>query len=70
MARDDFERLRAAVLADDALQTRLREPGDGTRGFVDRVITLGAEQDLDLAAADVDAAIAQSRRAWIERWLG
>ncbi|HEV7678740.1 MAG TPA: GNAT family N-acetyltransferase [Candidatus Dormibacteraeota bacterium] len=66
----DFERLRADVLADDALQSQLREPAAGGDDFVQRVVAMSAARGLQVSADDVNTEIAGSRRAWIERWIG
>jgi len=70
MARDDFERLRAAVLTDESLQERLRTASKrGEGAFLAGVVEAGAARGLQVDAGDVTAAIIEARRTWSERWL-
>jgi len=69
MSAEHFEILRSAVFTDEALQSRLREPATSADAFVARVVAVSAERGLDVAAADVEAAMAEGRRSWLERWL-
>lgn len=57
------------VFSDADLQARLRAISD--RGeFIEKVIELAKERDLEFTAEDVLGVLQASRRAWIERWLG
>jgi len=70
MARDDFERLRTAVLADESLQERLRSAAkQGESAFLAGVVEAGAARGLQVDAGDVNAALIEARRTWSERWL-
>jgi hypothetical protein len=69
MSQQDFERFRDAVLDDPALQSRLRQPAGDAATFVARVVAAGAEQGYQLEGSDVEAAMAEGRRAWLERWV-
>ena len=68
MAADDLARLRADVLDDPGLQQRLLAVAD-RRQFVALVVGLAGERGLDVAAQDVDDAIAEGRRAWYSTWI-
>jgi len=71
MSGQAFAEFRAAVLDDVALQVRLRDPATPTdvERFVARVVEAGNERGFQISAADVAAAMADNRRAWLERWL-
>lgn len=68
MGVDGLDRLVATVLADPALQERLLAVPERP-AFVAEVVAVAAERDLDVTAADVEAALAAARRAWLERWV-
>jgi hypothetical protein len=67
MSREGLDALRARVNVDPDLARRLRrlEP----EGFSGEVVRLAGELGLDVAEADLDAAIAQARSAWMLRWV-
>lgn len=70
MSRDDFERLRTAVLADESLQERLSAAStQGEEAFLAGVVEAGAARGLRVDPGDVTAALMDARRAWTERWL-
>ena len=57
-----------AVFADNRLQERLKQVNDKTL-FIDLVVRVGEENGFNFNADDVDRALRENRRAWIERWL-
>jgi len=67
MSREGLDALRARVSADPELARRLH--GLEPERFAGEVARLAAELGLDVAEADLDAAIAQARMAWMLRWV-
>ena len=65
---EDLEKLRAIVFQDEVLQKDLRTISDRDE-FVDRVLEIGKNRDLDFTEEDVLQAMNEQRRAWIERWI-
>lgn len=65
---EEFERFRQAVLRDPNLQSRLRCTSD-RKLFVTVVLKLATENGYRFSATDVEDAVKESRRAWIERWI-
>ncbi len=68
MAHADWERFRLAVLADRDLQQRLRSAPDW-QTFVELALRLSAERGHGLTVVDLERALQDSRRLWLERWL-
>jgi hypothetical protein len=68
MSQEDFERFRRLVLADPGLQRELRELTQ-QEVFVPRLLSLARERGLIVEADDVAAALQNSRREWLERWI-
>lgn len=68
MPADDLHRLQAAVLADPRLQQRLLAVPD-RRQFLTALVQLAGEQGLEVAAEEVESAIAERRRAWYSTWI-
>lgn len=64
----DLERFGELVLADRALHDQLRAAPDES-AFIALAIRLAAERGCELSARELQAAIHQKRRAWLERWL-
>jgi hypothetical protein len=64
----DLDRLIDLVLADEALQRQLLATPDRA-AFVDAVVAVSAERDLDVSPADVDDALRAAHRSWLERWV-
>ena len=60
---------REEVLKDLSLQVRLREIED-RQTFVRLAVRLGAEKGFCFSADDVESAMRDGRRVWIERWIG
>ena len=68
MPEMDFQQFRLAVLADPALQQDLRNIGDQAQ-FIDAVVTKGVQMGFEITDKDVEAAMRDGRRSWIERWI-
>ncbi len=68
MPAEDLSRLQAEVLSDPELQQRLLAVPDRRR-FVSLVVALAGERGLDVAAGEVDDALAGSRRSWYSTWI-
>lgn len=68
MSQENFEQFQTLVLSDSALQNRLRSIAERPL-FDQRVIELGAECGFELKIEDIETAMRQSRRAWLERWI-
>ena len=68
MSQEGFEEFRRLVLGDPALQRRLW--GEVEReSFVQMVVREGAERGFRFTAGEVEAAMREGRRAWLERWV-
>jgi len=65
---ESFEAFRRLVLAEPALQARLRSIREWPP-FVDAVVDTAAQYGITLTEADVLAARDASRRSWLERWI-
>ena len=63
-----FERFRALVMTDPALQEQLWAVSE-REAFMALAVALGKAHGCDFAAEDVGQALNAGRRAWIERWL-
>jgi Nif11 domain len=68
MSEEGFEQFHRLVLEDVGLQERLRE-SDDLESFLELILQLGEERGCRFTAADVEAALRKSRRAWLERWI-
>lgn len=68
MSREGLEQFRQLVWQDLALQRRLRE-ATGRESFMKLVLSEGERRGCVLTAEDVEEAMRESRRAWLERWL-
>ena len=67
MSAEGLQALRARVGADPDLARRLRRLAP--ERFSGEVARLAAELGFDVAEADLDAAIAHARSAWMLRWV-
>ena len=67
MAGEGLDALRARVWQDADLALRLRRIAP--ERFVDDVCTLAAEFGFAVSVAELEAAIAQGRHAWLLRWI-
>ena len=68
MSSNGWITFRDHVLADTELQSELRNVGDKMK-FIHRVIATVESKGFDVTADDVEEALKQGRRAWIERWI-
>lgn len=68
MAKENLEKFRQLVLADLSLQERLRDITD-RETFIAATVRLGEEHGCSFLHEDVEDALRESRRAWLERWL-
>jgi hypothetical protein len=68
MSREGFERFRLQVLEDAALQEMLRETPN-LKAFLGLTLQLGRERGYSFTAEDVEDALRESRRAWLQRWV-
>lgn len=64
----EFERFREAVLVDAALQRQLRLTTD-RESFIELLVALGNERGYRFTGPDVEDALRDARRTWIERWI-
>jgi hypothetical protein len=67
-ARDPFDEFRRRVLADAALQERLRSISDWP-SFAAAAVEMAGTLGLTLTADDVRAARESATRAWFARWV-
>ena len=63
-----IDRFRDEVLANEDLQRQLRETPD-KETFLEVMMNLGRECGYDFSIADIETALGQARRTWIERWI-
>jgi hypothetical protein len=68
LSRASFEQFRLLVLEDATLQATLRETFN-MKSFLDLTLRLGREHGYSFAIEDVEDAIQESRRAWLQRWV-
>jgi hypothetical protein len=66
-ATPSFERFRAAVLDDPALERRLRAI-DQWEPFTAEAVSAAGERDIELTAADIEAERRQALLGWLTRW--
>ena len=67
MSREALDALRVRVHDAPAEAARLAAVEDG--GFADAVLALAAHAQLGVTRADLDAALAAGRHAWLLRWV-
>jgi hypothetical protein len=67
-ATGQFESFRRVVLADPALQARLRAIPDWPT-FVAAAVDAAVERGIGLTEADILGARTEARRSWLERWI-
>lgn len=63
-----FEQFRQLVLKDATLQERLRETPN-LSAFLDLTMQLGEELGYSFTVEDIQGALRESRRAWLQRWI-
>jgi glutamate-1-semialdehyde aminotransferase len=69
MSQEVLTKFIHLVFSDARLQEQLREITD-RNDFIERVVRLGKEFDLEFTANDVSNALQMGRRAWLERGIG
>ena len=67
MSRENLERFCAIVFEDGALQAQLMD-ASSLKTFVRRVQQAAAERGCDVSLADIQGAMADTRRNWLGRW--
>ncbi len=68
MPDKDFQEFRRAVFSDPDLQRDLRNIEEQAP-FKDAVVSRAAALGIDLTVEDVESAMRDGRRSWIERWI-
>ncbi|MFY1832338.1 Nif11-like leader peptide family natural product precursor [Myxococcus fulvus] len=68
MSLEDFERFRARVLEDGALQEALRGPKD-VPAFIALAIRLGAERGCHFTEAELRELMREERKRWLGTWV-
>lgn len=64
----DVVKFREIVLADRSLQDRLRQPEERAE-FVETAVLAALECGISLTSDDIENALRNGRREWIERWI-
>lgn len=65
---EDLEKLRRIVFENAALQKNLQAIS-GRDEFINRVLEIGKENNLNFTTEDVFQAMNEYRRVWLERWI-
>jgi hypothetical protein len=68
MSQGALEQFRAVVVEDDGLQVRL-SGFDDLQDFKEAVLEAGSERGFDFTELELDQAIREARRSWLERWI-
>lgn len=68
MSADHFEQFRTIVLGDEALQAKLQSCAITNR-FVAEVVRLAEACGLAVEVPDVEHALRDARKSWLERWI-
>lgn len=68
MPAAEFEKLRAIVFARASVREDLRKIDDKA-DFALALVELATKNGIAITAGDVEAALTDGRRAWIERWI-
>ncbi|HEX5735342.1 MAG TPA: aspartyl/asparaginyl beta-hydroxylase domain-containing protein [Blastocatellia bacterium] len=66
--RASFDSFRRIVLDDESLLDKLRRRTN-KRAFVTLAVHMGREQGFSFTPGDVEDALREGRRAWLERWI-
>ena len=69
MSEEKLSEFRAIVFSDVSLQEKLREITD-RQEFICLIVESGRERGCRFTAEEVENALRQGQRVWIERWLG
>jgi len=67
-ALNEFEQFREFVLREPLIQTRLKQTDD-RRSFVQLVARVGRESGFEFNHKDVEDALQDARKAWLQRWV-
>ncbi len=67
-SRASLEHFRKVVLDDEDLLDRLRQSWN-KKAFVALAVDLGRERGFNFTAGDVEEALREARRTWLERWI-
>jgi ATP-dependent Clp protease ATP-binding subunit ClpA len=68
MSQLGFEEFKKHVLADDALQRRIRDIAVRPE-FIQETLELAVEHGFEVDREDVEEALRRGNQAWIERWV-
>lgn len=68
MAFEDLEKFQHLVLADPSLQQKLYDLDSKTE-FLEQVMLLGSNLGLQFDLEEVDQALQNGSRSWLERWI-
>jgi Nif11 domain len=68
MSSEVLEQFRSRVLESPVLQEKLL-PISNRESFCLRMVQLGAELGFNFTAEEVEAALRDGQRAWVERWI-
>ena len=69
MSEEKLTEFRGIIFSDVGLREKLRKIED-RREFIELVIKYGRERECEFTAEEVENALRENRRVWIERWLG
>lgn len=64
----DIAKFRELVLADRGLQDRLRTPEE-RREYIEAAVRVARDNGVDITPDEVETALRNGRREWIERWI-
>ena len=68
MAQSDWERFKQLVFTDPALRDTLLAT-DGHDDFIALVLKLSREHGFSISADDVESAVNNGHRSWLERFI-
>ena len=68
MSQEALEQFRIVVVDNAGLQARLRG-FDNLQDFKEAVLQAGSERGFDFTELELDQAIREARRSWLERWI-
>lgn len=69
MSEEKLSEFRGIIFHDVRLQEKLREIED-RQEFIRLVVEFGRERGFEFTTDEVENALREGRRVWIERWLG
>jgi hypothetical protein len=68
VSKEAFERFRLLVFDDESLQRELRNLSDRDL-FLAQAVELARARGLSVHETDVEEALGDARRRWLERWI-